>query len=92
MAFNAGAAFRPLKSGEEQSLLTTPPLRTVRASFPAHGSSHTKANYISQIRNHYVGHELPHGKLDAREPNCRANHPHQTDGVRRDGHAILCRA
>ena len=26
-------------SGKEQSLLTTPPVRTVRASFPAHGSS-----------------------------------------------------
>ncbi len=35
--------FHGFESGKEQSLLTAPPLRTVRASFPAHGSSLAKA-------------------------------------------------
>jgi len=34
-------------SGKEQPLLAAPPLRTIRASFPAYGSSLFKSNYMS---------------------------------------------
>ena len=62
-------------------MLTTPLLRTVRASFPAHGSSLAKAYQNKRAMQPIVDLELSWGILDATEPNYRANHPDQIGEV-----------
>ena len=41
-------------SGKEKTLLSFPPLRTVRESFPSHGSSLSKTGFPVQLTNFQI--------------------------------------
>ena len=54
-------------SGKRTTLLPFPPLRTVRESFPSHGSSFSKIFCYAkdQVQSNNQGHVVAYGTLDA---------------------------